>query len=59
MAAHPVNGLPPLPQGAPGANGFRHRSRYGLLLETPDEAAQQALFERLKAMGLHARVVTV
>ncbi|MCU0882135.1 MAG: hypothetical protein MUF14_05650 [Hyphomonadaceae bacterium] len=53
------NPLPPLRPGSPATNGFKHKNRFGLIIETADEASQAALFERLKELGLQARVVTV
>ena len=53
---------PPLPEmaaGAPGTNSYKHKPRFGLILETPDEAGQIALFETLKEAGYKPRVVTV
>jgi hypothetical protein len=51
--------LPPMVEGAPGINKFKHRPRFGLILESPSEAEQMALFETLKGQGFMPRVVTV
>ncbi|SIQ24932.1 hypothetical protein SAMN05880590_102790 [Rhizobium sp. RU35A] len=42
--------LPPLPRGAPGANGHVHRQQHGVILVCSDEQAQQQLFVALQAL---------
>ncbi|MGO1000822.1 hypothetical protein [Lysobacter sp. CA196] len=43
----------------PGANGFRYRPKYGVIVVCRDEAHQQRLYAELKAQGLKLRVVCV
>lgn len=47
------------PATVPGKNGFAYKPRYGLLIETDDEAAQIKLFGRLKKLGFLPRVLVV
>ncbi|MDR2507620.1 MAG: hypothetical protein LBD67_06455 [Candidatus Accumulibacter sp.] len=44
---------------APGRNGFKYRSRYGIIILCEDEKAQETLFYKLKAEGYKIKVVTV
>jgi len=39
--------LPPLPDDAPGKNGFKYRQQHGIILVCKDEAAQIRLYEAL------------
>lgn len=59
LAVERQSGIPPLPPGAPKANGFRYRPRYGLIVEVTDEASQQALHGQLTQLGLKPKVVNV
>lgn len=43
----------------PGRNGFKYRSRFGLIVPCRSEQDQQEKFAKLKAQGLKVRVVCV
>lgn len=50
--------LPPLPEGAPRRpSDNRYREQFGVIVKTPDEASQQAVFEALVKQGFKPRVV--
>lgn len=44
---------------APGANGFKYKPRFGLIVPCRDEAHQQQLFELLQQQGFKPKVVCV
>ncbi|UWQ76842.1 hypothetical protein [Leisingera sp. M658] len=50
--------LPPLPPGTHGKpKGNRYKRQFGVIVLVPDEPAQKALFEELKAQGRKCKVV--
>lgn len=47
-------------QKIPGKNGFSYREQYGVIVICADAAEQEAIFDKLKAMGFRKlKVVTV
>lgn len=46
-------------QKAPGANGFRYRERFGVIVICADAAHQERVYNRLRKAGDRLRVVTV
>ena len=49
----------PASQHKYGENGFKHKPRFGLIIEVSDEKAQAELFQKLVELGLNPRVVVV
>ncbi len=49
--------IPPLPEGAPGKNGFKYREQFGVIVICKDEAHHQAVYQALKARGYKCRAV--
>lgn len=43
----------------PGANGFKYREQFGVIVICKDEAEHKAVYERLKAQGYKCKVVRV
>jgi hypothetical protein len=44
---------------APGLNGFKYRERHGVIVLCRDAREQQAVFNKLQALGYTLKVVTV
>jgi hypothetical protein len=44
---------------SPGKNGFKYREQYGVIVLCDSAKAQEAIFNKLKALGYTLRVVTV
>jgi hypothetical protein len=44
---------------APGKNGYQYKEQYGVIVICADAAEQEAVFDRLKALGLKLKVVSV
>lgn len=42
-----------------GANGFKYKAQFGVIVVCRDEAEHRAVYERLKAEGYKCRVVRV
>lgn len=42
-----------------GANGFKYREQFGVIVVCKDEAEHRAVYERLKAEGYKCRLVRV
>lgn len=42
-----------------GANGFKYKEQFGVIVVCRDEAEHRAVYERLKAEGYKCRVVRV
>lgn len=42
-----------------GANGFRYKEKFGVIVMCKDEAEHKAVYERLKAEGYKCKVVRV
>ncbi|WP_417292014.1 hypothetical protein [Desulfovibrio porci] len=42
-----------------GANGFKYREQFGVIVVCKDEAEHKAAYERLKAQGYKCKVVRV
>lgn len=42
-----------------GANGFKYREQFGVIVVCKDEAEHRAAYERLKADGYKCRLVRV
>lgn len=42
-----------------GENGFKHKPRFGLIIELPDEETQQIEYEKLSNLGYKIKVVVV
>lgn len=42
-----------------GANGFKYKPQYGVVVICEDEQQQQRIYETLKNQGLKLKVVTV
>ena len=53
--ARPEQAAPKLP----GANGFKYREQFGVIVICKDEAEHKAVYERLKAQGYKCKVVRV
>ena len=47
------------PDKLPGANGFKYRPQYGLIVACKDEAEQQRRYARLQRLGYAPKVVCV
>jgi len=44
---------------APGANGFKYRERFGVIVICQNETHQEQVYKRLHAAGEKLKVVTV
>ena len=42
-----------------GANGFKYREQFGVIVICKDEAEHKTVYERLKAQGYKCKVVRV
>lgn len=51
--------LPPLPEKAPGKNGFRYKPQYGVIVICRDEAEHMVMLTKLQSMGLKCKAVRV
>lgn len=51
--------LPPLPEKAPGKNGFNYKPRFGVIVVCKDEDEHRQVYERLRGQGYKCRVVRV
>lgn len=47
------------PRNMLGANGFKYREQFGVIVMCRDEAEHRAVYERLKAEGYKCKVVRV
>lgn len=47
------------PAKIPGANGFKYRPQYGLIVPCENEAEQQSRYARLMRLGYAPKVVCV
>lgn len=54
--SHP---LPPLPDKAPGLNGFRYKSQFGVIVLCEDETEHKEVLHKLQAQGLRCKAVRV
>ncbi|EHK65282.1 hypothetical protein [Achromobacter arsenitoxydans] len=43
----------------PGANGFKYKPRFGVIVLCDDESHQQRVFDELRAQGYRLKVVAV
>ncbi|CUJ21823.1 hypothetical protein [Achromobacter xylosoxidans] len=43
----------------PGANGFKYKPRFGVIVLCDDEGHQQRVFDELRAQGHRLKVVAV
>lgn len=51
--------LPPLPDKAPGINGFQYKPQFGVIVLCADEAEHKAMLHKLQAQGLLCKAVRV
>lgn len=51
--------MPPLPDKAPGANGFNYKQQFGVIVICKDEVEHKAVYERLTSQGHKCKAVRV
>ncbi len=58
MEANSHNATAPVRKQA-GANGFKYKPRFGVIVLCDDEGHQQRIFDELRARGYRLKVVAV
>ena len=49
--------VPPLPDKAPGKNGFKYREQFGVIIICRDEAHHRDVYQKIAAQGYKCRAV--